>query len=155
MRPPLTLVASLILALGCGNVASAPPELGVAALTFPQPPVWRGFTSTAPRGCCAGARLKVAIDSQFVGKTASGTFLMVELEPGSHRVSGLSSEATAGSRSRPSRTAATSSKIWPRMGVITAQSGVELMDPVEGRRAIQGARMVPSAWPGEPITPTP
>lgn len=23
--------------------------------------------------------------------------------------------------------------------------------PVEGRRAVQGARMVPATWPGEPI----
>ena len=33
----------------------------------------------------------------------------------------------------------------------TPAEGIEAMDPVEGRRAVQEARMVPANWPGEPI----
>jgi hypothetical protein len=34
---------------------------------------------------------------------------------------------------------------------MSAQSGIEVMDPVEGRRAVQESRMVPANWPGEPV----
>ena len=94
-------------------------------------------------------------DGQMVGKTASGSFLMVEVNPGSHRVSGLSSESDQGITIAALADSSYFVKIWPKMGVASARSGVEQMDPVEGRRAVQGARMVPATWSGEPIKPTP
>jgi hypothetical protein len=156
VRPPLGIAASLVLVLGCGGVASAPPELAVSALTFtPAPGKARIYVYRPSQFVGSAARLKVAIDSQFVGKTGSGTFLMVEVDPGSHRISGLSSESDRGVTIEALPDSSYFFKLWPKMGVMSAQSGLEPMDPVEGRRAVQGARMVPATWPGEPLTPTP
>ena len=156
MRTSVGLIAALLLALGCGSVASAPPELAATALSFtPSPGKARIYVYRPSRFVGSASRLKVAIDSQFVGKTGSGTFLMVELDPGSHRISGLSSESDRGVDLEALPDSCYFFKLWPKMGFVSAQSGIELMDPVEGRRAIQSARMVPATWPGEPITPNP
>jgi hypothetical protein len=156
MRCALSLLAAALVAIGCGNVASAPPELGVTALTFtPSPGKARLYIYRPSRFVGSGARLKVAVDSQLVGKTASGTFLMVEVDPGSHRISGLSSESDRGVAIEALPDSSYFFKLWPKMGIISAQSGLEQVDPAEGRREIAKSRMVPATWPGEPVHPTP
>ena len=149
----LPLVPLLFLATAC-SVASAPQEQTVTALTFtPSPGKARIYVYRPSRLIGSAARLKVAIDSQVVGKTASGSFLMVEVDPGTHRISGVTSESDHGVVIEALADSSYFFKLWPKMGVLSAQSGIEPMDPVEGRRAVQGARMVPAAWPGEPIKP--
>jgi hypothetical protein len=156
MRYALPFLAAALVTVGCGNVTSAPPELGVTALTFtPSPGKARLYVYRPSRLVGSGARLKVAVDSQFVGKTASGTFLMVEVDPGSHRISGPSSESDRGVTIEALPDSSYFFKLWPKMGFMSAQSGIEQVDPVEGRREIQESRMVPATWPGEPIAPTP
>lgn len=150
-RTALTLVPLLSLLIAC-SVASAPQELAVTALSFtPTPGKARIYVYRPSRFIGSGARLKVAIDSQFVGKTASGTFLMVEVDPGTHRISGVSMESDRGVVIDALADSSYFFKLWPKMGVLSARSGIELMDPVEGRHAVQGARMVPATWPGEPL----
>ena len=154
-RIALTLAPLLFLAIAC-SVASAPQDLAVTALTFtPSPGKARIYVYRPSRFVGSAARLKVAIDSQFVGKTASGTFLMVEVEPGPHRISGLSMESDRGVVIEALADSTYFFKLWPRMGVLSAQSGIEQMDPVEGRRAVEKSRMVPATWPGEPIASSP
>jgi hypothetical protein len=97
--------------------------------------------------------LQVAIDSQFVGKTASGTFLMVEVDPGSHRISGLSSESDHGVTIEALADSSYFFKVWPKMGIVSAQSGLEQVPAAEGRREVEKSRMVPATWPGESIAP--
>jgi hypothetical protein len=60
--------------------------------------------------------LKVEVDSQFVGKTGSGTFMMIELDPGHHRVSGLSSESDRGVDFEALADSTYFFKLWPKMG---------------------------------------
>jgi hypothetical protein len=152
MRRSVLLALALSLTYACGNVASAPPETMVEAKSFaPAAGKSRIYVYRPSRMFGSGARLKVAIDSQFVGKTASGTFLMVEVDPGSHRVSGLSSESDRGIAFEALPDSCYFFKIWPKMGFMSAQSGVELVDPIEGRHEIEKSRMVPAKWPGEPI----
>jgi hypothetical protein len=152
MRLPHSLLPLLLLAVGCGGVASAPPELTVAALTFtPSPGKARLYVYRPSRVFGSVARLKVAIDSQVVGKTASGTFLMVEVEPGSHRISGVTSESEQGVDIEASADSSYFFKIWPKVGVVSARSGVERVEAAEGRREIQKSRMVPATWPGERV----
>ena len=149
----LPLVPLLFLATAC-SVASAPQELTVTALTFtPSPGKARIYVYRPSRLIGSGARLKIAIDSQVVGKTASGTFLMVEVDPGSHRITGVTNESGNDVVIEALADSCYFFKLWPKMGVFSAQSGIEPMDAVEGRRAVQSARMVPAAWPGAPIKP--
>jgi uncharacterized protein DUF2846 len=152
MRPAVSLVVLAFLSAGCGSVPSASPELSVSALTFtPEPGKSRIYVYRPSRFVGSAARLKVAVDSQFVGKTGDGTFMMIEVDPGHHLVHGLSSESDRGVEFEALPDSTYFFKLWPKMGFMSAQSGIEAMDPAEGRRAVQEARMVPANWPGEPI----
>lgn len=152
MRIVVWLAVALAGATACGSVASAPPELMATAKSFtPTPGKSRIYVYRPSRFVGSMARLKVAIDSQVVGKAASGTFLMVEVDPGSHRVSGLSSESDRGVELEALPDSCYFFKLWPKMGLVSAQSGLELMDPAEGRKAVEASRMVPSKWPGDPV----
>jgi hypothetical protein len=156
MRVLLRLVALALLTSGCGSVASAPPELAASALTFtPEAGKARIYIYRPSRFVGSAAGLKVAIDSQFVGKTGSGTFMMIEVDPGPHRVSGLSSESDRGVVFEAMADSIYFFKLWPKMGFMSAQSGLENMDAIEGRRAVQESRMVPAKWPGDPLAATP
>jgi len=129
---------ALLLATGCGTVASAPPELGVAALTFqPSSGKARIYVYRPAQAFGSAARLKVAIDSQFIGKTASGTFLMVEVMPGTYRVSGLTSESNRGVAIEAIADSSYFFKLWPRMGFMSAQSGLKQVDAVEGMEVVR------------------
>jgi hypothetical protein len=107
--------------------------MSLTALTFtPSPGKARIYVYRPSRFVGSAARLTVAIDSQVVGKTASGTFLMVEVDPGPHRISGVTSESDRGVVIEALADSSYFFKLWPRMGVLSAQSGIEPMDPVEG-----------------------
>ena len=152
MRPAVPFLVLALLSAGCGSVPSAPPELSATALTFtPAAGKSRIYVYRPSRFVGSAARLKVAVDSQFVGKTGNGTFMMIELDPGHHRVHGLSSESDQGVDFEALPDSTYFFKLWPKMGIMSAQSGIEVIDPVEGRREVQMSRMVPANWPGEPI----
>ena len=42
-------------------------------------------------------------------------------------------------------------KTWPKMGILSAQAGIERMNLTEGAAAVRGARMVVTTWPGTPM----
>ena len=152
MRRLLLHLLPLALLAGCGNVASAPAELGVRALTFrPSPGKARIYVYRPSKLVGSAARLKVAIDSQLVGKTASGTFLMVEVVPGTYRVSGLTSESNRGVEVVAQPDSSYFFKLWPRVGFMSAQSGLEQVAAVEGMEAVRTLRMVPATWPVETV----
>jgi hypothetical protein len=151
---PVAACLALLLALAC-SVASAPHELTVSALTFsPSPGKARIYVYRPSRLFASAARLKVAIDSQIVGKAASGTFMMVEVDPGTHRISGLTSESDRGVLLEAMADSSYFFKLWPRAGFMSAQSGIEPVDPAVGRREVQKSRMVLATWPPAPPTPT-
>ena len=143
------LVATILVAAGCVSVPTAPPELQAVALTFkPAPGMSRIYVYRAGAAFGGASKLSVAIDSQIVGRTAAGTYLMVELAPGPHRASSPTGE----NESSVSLVALADSnyfvKLWPKMGFFSAHSGMERMDATEARNGIAAARMVPSTWPG-------
>src|SRR2546425_10337152 len=82
------LMATILVAAGCVSVPTAPPELQAVAPTFKPPPgMSRIYVYRAGSGFGGASKLSVAIDSQIVGRTAPGTYLMVELAPRPHRAS--------------------------------------------------------------------
>ncbi len=152
MRRGAVLVVTLLVPAACVSVPTAPPELQAVALTFkPSPGMARIYVYRAGGAFGGASKLSVAIDSQIVGRTAAGTYLMVELAPGPHRVSSPTGE----NESAVSLDALADSvyfvKLWPKMGFFSAHSGMERMDPAEARTGIAAARMVPSTWPGTPM----
>src|SRR2546421_12278110 len=87
LRGAIVVAAGLAVA-GCASVPTAAPELQAVALTFkPSPGMARIYVYRAGGAFGGASKLSVAIDSQVVGRTAAGTYMMVEGAPGPHRVS--------------------------------------------------------------------
>ena len=150
------LVAASVAAAGCVFVPTAPPELQAVALTFkPSPGMARIYVHRAGGAFGGASKLSVAIDSQIVGRTAAGTYLMVELAPGLRRVSSPAGENESGVSLDAVADSVYFVKLWPKMGFFSADSGMERMDPTEARSGIATARMVPSTWPGTPMREQP
>ena len=150
------LLATILVAAGCVSVPTAPPELQAVALTFkPAPGMSRIYVYRAGSGFGGASKLSVAIDSQIVGRTAAGTYLMVELAPGLHRVSSPAGENESGVSLDAVADSVYFVKLWPKMGFFSAHSGMERMDPTEARAGIATARMVLSTWPGTPMRQQP
>ena len=146
------LVLATVTGAGCVSVPSAPPELQAVALTFkPAPGMARIYVYRAGGAFGGASKLSVAIDSQIVGRTAAGTYLMVELQPGHHRVSSATPENESAVALDAEADSVYFVKVWPKMGFFSAHSGMERMDPAEARAGIARARMVLSTWPGTPI----
>src|SRR3989441_57952 len=93
MRRGAVCVVTILVAAACVSVPTAAPELQAVALTFkPSPGMARIYVYRAGGAFGGASKLSVAIDSQIVGRTAAGTYLMVELAPGPHRVSSPTGE---------------------------------------------------------------
>ena len=156
MRRGVVLVTATLAAAGCVSVPTAPPELQAVALTFkPSPGMARIYVYRAGSAFGGASKLSVAIDSETVGRTAAGTFLMVELAPGPHRVSSPTGENESAVAFAAMADSSYFVKLWPKMGFFSAHSGMERIDPAEARAGIATARMVPSTWPGTPMREEP
>src|SRR5213592_1847461 len=83
MRRGAVCVVTILVGAACVSVPTAPPELQAVALPFkPSPGMARIYVYRAGGAFGGASKLSVAIDSQIVGRTAAGTYLMVELAPG-------------------------------------------------------------------------
>ena len=152
MRRGAVCVFTILVATACVSVPTAPPELQAVALTFkPAPGMARIYVYRAGGAFGGASKLSVAIDSQIVGRTAAGTYLMVELTPGPHRVSSPTGENESAVTLDAVADSIYFVKVWPKMGFFSAHSGMERMEPAEARAGIATARMVPSTWPGTPL----
>jgi len=155
LRRAILVVAGLATA-GCVSVPTAPPELQAVALTFKPSPGMARIYVYRPGGAFGGAsKLSVAIDSQIVGRTAAGTYMMVEVRPGPHRVSSPTGENESAVLLDAAADSMYFVKVWPKMGFFSAHSGMERMDAAEARAGIATARLVPSTWPGTPMREQP
>ena len=151
LRGAIVVAAGLGI-VGCASVPTAAPELQAVALTFrPAPGMARIYVYRAGGAFGGASKLSVAIDSQIVGRTAAGTYLMVELAPGAHRVSAPTGENESAVSIDAMADSIYFVKVWPKMGFFSAHSGMERMDAAEARAGIATARMVPSTWPGTPM----
>jgi len=147
------LLVTALGAAGCVSVPTAPPELQAVALTFtPSPGMARIYVYRASGAFGGASRLSVAIDSQIVGRTAAGRYLMIELQPGHHRVSSPTPENESSVSLETVPDSVYFVKVWPKVGFFNAHSGMERMDPAEARAGIATARMVSSTWPGTPMS---
>ena len=74
----------------------------------------------------SAARLKVEVDSQFVGKTGSGTFMVIGLDPGHHRASAASAAERPGRGFRGVGRQHLLLQAMAQDGFMSAQSGIEV-----------------------------
>jgi hypothetical protein len=152
MRCPALLSLLLLPLLTACSVASAPPELAVTALDFtPAPGMSRIYVYRPSRFFGTAALITIAVDSLIVGKVSSGTFLMLDVEPGRHRVSSPTVENESAVVVETVADSVYVLKVWPKMGFVAAQAGMEPMSVTEGAAAVREARMAVTTWPGTPM----
>ena len=145
------LLAALC-AAGCGpTVQYASPTVQAEALSFT--PAAGKSRIYVYRGGGSGWSQQVAVDSQVIGTTNPNSFLMVEVDPGAHRVSLPSSEGEASVKLDALPDSCYFVRMWLRsqFGITSAHSGMELSQPDSARKAIRKLKMAESSWPGVPI----
>lgn len=146
-----TTLLLLSLATAC-SAASASPELAVTALTFkPDSGKARIYVFRPDRFLGSGVYLPVAVDSLVVGRTSPGTFVMLDVEPGRHRVSSPTLENESATVVETLADSIYFFKVWPKVGFFAAHSGIERMVDADGASAVRSARMVVTTWPGKPM----
>jgi hypothetical protein len=129
-------------------VPLAAPGREAAARTFtPTPGRARIYVFAPASSRTVGWRSipSVAIDSQVAGWVGASTFLMVEVEPGSHRVSARAENES----SLLIDTAVDSTyfvKVWPKVGFFRLRTAMRRADPSEAQSAIRDGRLV-RTWP--------
>ncbi len=136
-------------------VPSAPRALRATALTFrPAPGLARIYAYLSwPDFPLESAIGKVSVDSQMVGRVEGGSFLMVDIEPGRHRVSvpGGRNEAAIWLDTMPDSSYFVELRRKTFAWSLSWAGTVRRMDPVRARAAIRKAHMVSSSWPGTPL----
>lgn len=130
----------------------APRALRAAALSFrPSPGMSRIYAYLAKPDFPTTATAAVAVDSQVVGQVDGGSFLMVEIEPGRHRVSA----PTSGHESALLLDAAPDSAYFLDLRRVVFswrwRLSLRMMDPARARERIRQAHMTSSSWPGVPM----
>jgi hypothetical protein len=138
---------------GCGPaVQYASPTVQAEALSF-TPAAGKSRIYVYRGGGFVGSAvsLKVAVDSQVVGATDPNSFLMVEVDPGAHLVSSPTSENEAFVKLDAAPDSCYFVKMWSKMGIMAAHSGMELSQPDSARKAIRKSQMAQSSWPGVPM----
>ena len=146
------LLAALCVA-GCGPaVQYASPTVQAEALSF-VPAAGKSRIYVYRTGGFVGSAvsLKVAVDSQVVGATDPSSFLMVEVDPGAHLVSSPTSENEAFVKLDALADSCYFVKMWSKMGIMSAHSGMELMQADSARKAVRKLQMAQSSWPGVPM----
>src|SRR6266480_3416604 len=129
MRRCAVCVVTILVAAACVSVPTAPPELQAVALTFkPSPGMARIYVYRAGGAFGGASKLSVAIDSQIVGRTAAGTYLMVEVAPGPHHVSSPTSENEGAVSLDAVADSIYFLNVWPKMGFFSAHFGMARMN---------------------------
>jgi uncharacterized protein DUF2846 len=131
-------------------LTSAPRALRAAALTFhPQPGRARVYAYLSrPDFPAEFATPHVAVDGRRVGRLEGGAFLMVEVEPGRHRVSSPAGRHESAVWIDAVADSAYFVELRKKTWAWSWRASVKHMDPVRARAAIRRAQMVPSSWPG-------
>jgi hypothetical protein len=137
------------------RIASASYKAEVAALSFtPSRGTARIYVYHTERRPYTDRSVSymIAVDSLTVGQIDQGSYLMVEVEPGRHRVS-VPDEDEVGVVLDAAADSAYFVRVWHKIGMRRLRravlfGGVRLMDPVKARAVIPTAQLVPSTWPG-------
>ena len=133
------------------QLPDAPRALRLAAITFrPSPGISRIY-AYLPGFALKDAIAGVAVDGQLVGQLNGGSYLMVELPPGHHRITAITSHyANSVALDVSPDSSAFVQLHWKKMSW-TRQADFVTPDPARIRDAIRAAHMVTSSWPGTPM----
>ena len=139
----LVLGAFLLAALlsGCASVPMADPKMDVAAKSFAAPRDKAGVYIYRNESMGAAIKMDVLLNGKPLGETAAKTYFYVEVEPGTHTVTGKSENESS---VRFHALAGKLYYIWQEvtMGIMYARNSLKLVDDKEGRAGVLESQLI-------------
>ena len=137
-------VLALALASGCASVQMASVEQDSAAKTFAVKPGKANIYVYRNENFGAAVKMPVALDGRLVGDTAAKTYLLLEVEPGSHTVV---SKTENDSVVTLNAVAGRNYFLWQevKMGFVTPRSDLKEVDEATGRAGVGECKLAQPA----------
>ena len=134
-------LAVAVLASGCASVQMASSEQDTAAKSFAVKPGKSNIYVYRNETMGAAMKMSVALDGKLVGDTASKTYLLLEVNPGSHTVV---SKTENDSSVTLNTVAGRNYFLWQevKMGLMTARSNLQQVDEATGKAGVAECKLV-------------
>jgi len=131
----------LVLASGCASVQMASPEQDTAAKSYAAKPGKANIYVYRNETMGAAIRMPVALDGRLVGDTASKTYLLLEVNPGSHTVV---SKTENDSTVTVDAVAGRNYFLWQevKMGLMAARSALQEVDEATGKAGVAECKLI-------------
>jgi PBP1b-binding outer membrane lipoprotein LpoB len=134
-------LAAVVLASGCATVDMASTEMDTSAKNYAVKPNKANIYVYRNEVFGAAIKIPVLLNGRAVGDTASKTFMVLEVEPGSHTiVSKAEKDATV----KVSASAGRNYFVWQevKMGMWQAGSMLHLVDEATGKAAVAECKLI-------------
>jgi Protein of unknown function (DUF2846) len=134
-------LAAVVLASGCASVPMASPELDSSAKTYAVKPGKANLYVYRNESMGGAVKLPVTLNGRAVGDTAAKTYLLLEVDPGSHT---LVSKGETDSTLKVDAVAGRNYFVWQevKMGLMVARSKLQLVDEAKGKADIVECKMI-------------
>ena len=134
-------LAAVVLASGCASVQMAPAELDTAAKSYVVNPKKANIYVYRNEVMGAAIKMPVLLNGRAVGDTGSKTFLLLEVDPGSHT---LTSKTENDSTIKLDAVAGRNYFVWQevKMGLMMARSQLQLVDEATGKAGVAECKMI-------------
>ena len=134
-------VLAVALASGCASVQMASPEQDTAAKSFAVKPGKANIYVYRNETFGAALKMPVVLDGKAVGDTASKTYLVVEVDPGSHTVV---SKTENDSSVTLNAVSGRNYFLWQevKMGLMTARSDLKEVDEATGKAGVAECKLI-------------
>jgi len=134
-------LAAVVLASGCASVEMASPEMDTSAKSYAVKPSKANIYVYRNEVMGSALKMPVALNGRMVGDTASKTFLLLEVDPGSHTiVSKTENDAVL----KVDAVAGRNYFVWQevKMGIMVARSSLHLVDEATGKAGVAECKMI-------------
>lgn len=135
---------TVVLASGCASVPMASVEHDTAAKSFATKPGRANIYVYRNETMGAAIKMPVALNGKLVGDTASKTYLLLDVAPGSHTVT---SKTENDSSVTVNAVAGRNYFLWQevKMGLMAARSNLQQVDEATGKAGVQECKLIEPA----------
>lgn len=138
------VLITVVLASGCASVPMASVEHDTAAKSFATKPGRANIYVYRNETMGAAIKMPVALNGKLVGDTASKTYLLLDVAPGSHTVT---SKTENDSSVTVNAVAGRNYFLWQevKMGLMAARSNLQQVDEATGKAGVQECKLIEPA----------
>jgi len=136
-------LAVVVLASGCASVQMAPESMDTSAKAYTVKPSKANIYVYRNEQMGAAIKMPVVLNGKLVGDTAAKTFILLEVDPGSHT---LISKTENDSVIKLDAVAGRNYFVWQevKMGMFAARSNLQLVDEATGKAGVGECRLIAS-----------